>query len=70
METVLSTGKKKVYSDWTLMQCYFETDGTLLLSLADKHSNDSIRFSLEGNDIERLRTIFKRPAEAQTQSKS
>jgi hypothetical protein len=62
MKTVLTIQKnKKIYSDWTLMQCYLNNDNkTFLLTLADKHSNDQIRFNLEKEDMTRLRDALNR----------
>jgi hypothetical protein len=61
METTLKVGKKIIHSDWTIMQTYFEKDGTFKLVLADKHSDDQIRFQLQKEDVERLIKTLSNP---------
>lgn len=59
MKTTLKTGKKIIHSDWALMQSHFNNDCTFELNLADKNSNDQIKFELEKDDIERLCSALK-----------
>lgn len=54
MKGSIHVGKKRVHSDWTLMQSYKEDDGTFLISFADKLSDDQIRLHLEEEDMRRL----------------
>jgi hypothetical protein len=54
MNGSIKIGKKRIHSDWTLMQSYKEDEGTFLISFADKFSDDQVRLHLEEEDIRQL----------------
>ncbi len=53
----IKIGKKCIYSEYKIMQLYCNGDGTGVLVIADKNSNDRIDFNLDEKEIQFINKI-------------
>lgn len=68
MTGIIRLGRKTIHSSFTLMQCFREQEGVVVVSFADKNSNDMIKLSLDPETVERIYEITKKNFQDQTPS--